>query len=122
MWALNHVEPESLDYKTMTVTDAAYKLRPEIVESAYYLRRVTGDPKYLEMGRQFLDDLVACCRVPNGYTVLTDVSTKAKGDRQHSFFLAETLKYLYLIFAPDAALDFEHTTFNTEAHPLRRTW
>ena len=39
----------------------------------------------------------------------------------HSFFLAETLKYLYLLFEPDA-LDFKHIVFNTEAHPLRKTW
>ena len=39
-----------------------------------------------------------------------------------SFFLAETLKYAYLIFAPPAALDFDAVVFNTEAHPIRRTW
>ncbi len=123
MWSNAHVEPEEWDYRTMAPTaEAGYQLRPEIIESAYYLRRTTHDPKYLEMGRQFLDDLVACCRVPNGYTTLTNVTTKDKGDRQHSFFLAETLKYLYLIFAPDDALDFGDVTFNTEAHPLRRTW
>lgn len=122
MWAKYGVEPEAWNYATMQATDPAYQLRPEIMESAYYLRRVTHDPAYLDMGRRFVDDLVACCRVPNGYTVLTSVVSKAQGDRQHSFFLAETLKYLYLIFAPDNTLDFEHVTFNTEAHPLRRTW
>lgn len=122
MWALNHVEPEELDYRTMQPTDARYALRPEIIESAYYLWHATHDPAYLEMGRRFLDDLVACCRVENGYTVLQSVVTKQKGDRMHSFFLAETLKYLYLLFAPDDTLDFDRVTFNTEAHPLRRTW
>lgn len=39
-----------------------------------------------------------------------------------SYFLTETLKYLYLLFAPDAALDLDHVVLNTEAHPLRRTW
>jgi mannosidase alpha-like ER degradation enhancer 2 len=38
-----------------------------------------------------------------------------------SYFLAETLKYLYLLFAPDETLDFDGVVFNTEAHPLRRT-
>jgi len=121
MWQLNGVEPEELDYRTMRVTDARYELRPEIIESAYYLLHDTHDPKYLEMGRTFLDGLVACCRTDTGYTTLTDVRTKAKGDRQHSFLLAETFKYLYLIFQPDA-VDFDRVTFNTEAHPLTRTW
>ena len=39
-----------------------------------------------------------------------------------SFVLAETFKYFYLLFAPSGTLDFEKVVFNTEAHPLRRTW
>ena len=36
----------------------------------------------------------------------------------HSFWFAETLKYLYLLFTPDA-LAFDDVVFNTEAHPFR---
>ena len=122
MWTLYGIEPEELDYKTMQVVRAGYQLRPEIVESAYYLYHYTKDEKYLEMGQTFLDDLVKYCRTDDGYTVLRSVVTKEKGDRMHSFLLAETLKYLYLLFAPDDTLDFNAVTFNTEAHPLRRTW
>ena len=121
MWTLHGIEPEALDYKTMTVTRAGYQLRPEIIESAYILSHYTKDPKYLEMGRTMFRDLVAHCRTDAGYTVLESVVTKKQGDLQHSFLLAETLKYLYLLFAPDA-LAFENVTFNTEAHPLRKTW
>lgn len=119
MWRLHGIEPESLNYKTMTVTGAGYQLRPEIVESAYILSHYTKDPKYLEMGRAMFRDLVTHCRTDAGYTVLRSVVTKEKGDLQHSFLLAETLKYFYLLFKPDA-LDFESVTFNTEAHPLRK--
>ena len=45
-----------------------------------------------------------------------------KGDLMPSYFLAETLKYLYLLFAPESALDLDKVVFNTEAHPLKRTW
>ena len=121
MWTLHGIEPEELDYRTMEVLGASYQLRPEIVESAYYLFHETRDPRYLEMGRTFFDALVRHCRVENGYTVLTNVVTRQKGDLQHSFLLAETFKYLYLLFAPEA-IDFDAVTFNTEAHPLRRTW
>jgi ER degradation enhancer, mannosidase alpha-like 2 len=121
MWMLNGVEPEALDYKTMAVVGAGYQLRPEMIESAYYLYRYTKDPKYLLMGQTVLDDLIKYCRTEHGYTVLRNVVTHEQGDRMHSFFLAETLKYLYLLFDPDA-LDFKHVTFNTEAHPLRKTW
>jgi mannosidase alpha-like ER degradation enhancer 2 len=119
MWNLAGIEPELIDYRSMRILDGGYPLRPEIVESAYYLRRVTGDQRYLAMGRTFFDALVAHCRTPSGYTVIKDVTTMEKGDLMPSYFLAETLKYLYLIFAPDAALDFEHVTLNTEGHPLR---
>ncbi len=120
MWNLHGIEPDLLDYRSMKVIEAGYPLRPEIVESAYYLRRATGDPRYLEMGRTFLAGLLAHCRTDAGYTVLASVVTKEKGDLMPSYFLAETLKYLYLIFAPDQALDFDHVIFNTEGHPLRR--
>jgi mannosidase alpha-like ER degradation enhancer 2 len=121
MWMLNGIEPEGIDYSTMRVTSAGYQLRPEIAESAYILSHYTKDPRYVDMGRTFFEALVQYCRVDDGYTVLQSVVTKEKGDRMHSFFLAETLKYLYLLFDPDA-LDFDQVTFNTEAHPLRRTW
>lgn len=121
MWTLHGIEPEALDYKAMKVTHAGYELRPEIVESAYYLDRYTEDPKYAAMGETILNDLIRHCRTEAGYTVLKDVVSKEKGDLMHSFFLAETLKYLYLLFSPDA-LDFDKVVFNTEAHPLRRTW
>jgi hypothetical protein len=121
MWSLHGIEPESLDYRTMTVTGAGYQLRPEIIESAYILSHYTRDPRYLEMGRTMFGDLRTHCRTDAGYTVLRSVVTKEKGDLQHSFLLAETLKYFYLLFKPDA-IDFDAVTFNTEAHPLRRTW
>jgi mannosidase alpha-like ER degradation enhancer 2 len=50
------------------------------------------------------------------------VTTKEKSDRMHSFLLAETFKYLYLLFAPASTLDFNAVIFNTEAHPIWKTW
>jgi mannosidase alpha-like ER degradation enhancer 2 len=122
MWTMTGIEPEEFDYKTGKVLAAGYQLRPEIAESAYYLFHYTKDPKYLEQGRTIFNDIVKYCRVDDGYTTLRSVVTKEKGDRMHSFLLAETFKYLYLLFAPENTIDFDKTTFNTEAHPLRRTW
>ena len=118
MWQLHGIEPEVINYKTMTATSPGYPLRPEIIESAYILRRLTNDPRYTEMGRVFLDSLVAHCRTDAGYTTLKNVVTMEKGDLMPSYFLAETLKYLYLIFAPDRVFDFKRNVFTTEAHPL----
>jgi mannosidase alpha-like ER degradation enhancer 2 len=122
MWNRYGIEPEQLDYHTMTATDPGYALRPEIIESAYYLYHFTHDPRYLRMGNAFFDSLRTYCRTDAGYAALSSVISKKKADSMESFFLAETLKYLYLLFAPPETLDFDGVTFNTEAHPLRRTW
>jgi hypothetical protein len=121
MWNLYGVEPETIDYKTMTVESPGYELRPEIVESTYYLYHCTHDRKYLAMGRTLFDDFVRYDRSDFGYAALKSVVTKQKRDDMESFVLAETFKYYYLLFDP-GALDFDAVTFNTEAHPLRRTW
>jgi mannosidase alpha-like ER degradation enhancer 2 len=119
MWNSYGIEPEVIDYSTMEVEEPGYQLRPEIAESAYYLSHATHDPKYLEMGKAIFEDLVRFCRTEHGYTVLGSVVTKEKCDLMPSYFLAETLKYLYLLFSPDETLDFDRVIFNTEAHPLR---
>jgi len=41
-------------------------------------------------------------------------------DSMESFFLGETLKYLYLLFDPDSPVDLAKHVFNTEAHPTRQ--
>ncbi len=122
MWNLHGVEPEILDYKTMRVISSAYHLRPEIVESTYYLYHFTDNPQYQRMGEKLFDDFVKYCRTEAGYAALADVVTKQKRDEMESFVLAETFKYFYLLFALPRTLDFDKIVFNTEAHPLRRTW
>jgi hypothetical protein len=63
---------------------------------------------------------VKYCRTDEGYAALSDVQKKTKKDSMESFFFAETLKYLYLLYAPESTLDFNAVIFNTEAHPLKR--
>ncbi len=120
MWNVAGVEPETLDYAKMQITSPGYELRPEIIESTYYLYHYTHDAKYLAMGRTYLDGLVKYCRTDEGYAALKDVRTKEKRDSMESFFFAETLKYLYLLFAPESTLEFDSVIFNTEAHPMKR--
>jgi mannosidase alpha-like ER degradation enhancer 2 len=122
MWNKYGIEPELFDYKKMDVVSPRFFLNPEIMESAYYLYQYTNDPHYLEMGKVFLDSLRRYCRVDDGYVELKSVVTKEPSDRMESYFFAETLKYLYLLFAPPETLDFKRTIFNTEAHPIRKTW
>ncbi|KAJ0026788.1 hypothetical protein NQD34_017788 [Periophthalmus magnuspinnatus] len=95
-------------------------LRPEVIETYMYMWRFTHDPKYREWGWEAVQALEQHCKVEGGYTGLRDVYATSPNhdDVQQSFYLAETLKYLYLLFSDDDHLPFEHWVFNTEAHPL----
>jgi len=121
MWSDFDVEPEQIDYGSMEIIHGGYVLRPENIESAYYLYHYTGDEIYLFMGRTYMESLLTYCKTDEAYAALKSVTTKEKDDSMESFFLAETLKYLYLLFAPEDTLDFEKVIFNTEAHPFRKS-
>ncbi len=60
------------------------------------------------------------CRCADGYCGLRDVdqSNPPQDENQQSFFMAETLKYLYLIFTDDDVISLDKWVFNTEAHPI----
>ncbi len=122
MWDVAGIEPDQLDYSTMKVVAPRFFLNPEIFESAYYLYSATGNPYYQKMGQALFDSLKKYCRLPEGYCELQNVITKERMDRMETYFFAETLKYLYLLFAPAKTLDFHSVIFNTEAHPIRRNW
>ena len=95
-------------------------LRPEFVESTYFLYKATKDPYYLEAGKQVLNSLQKYARVTCGYAAVRDVRTLQHEDRMDSFVISETFKYLYLLFAEeeDLFLDVSKFVFTTEAHLL----
>jgi mannosyl-oligosaccharide alpha-1,2-mannosidase len=119
MWTTFGIEPEEIDYLKMNITYEGYALRPEVIESAYYLYYFTNDSRYLYMGATFLDSLIRYCKTDAGYAALSSVAKKEKKDDMESFFFAETLKYLYLLYAPKETVDLRTTVFNTEAHPMK---
>lgn len=120
MWDLYGIEPEVLNYRSMKVVSPGYELRPEIVESTYYLYHFTADPEYRVRGQEMFDDFVKYCRTDGGYAALKSVITKRKRDSMESYVFAETFKYFYLLFAPPQTLIFNKVVFNTEGHPLKR--
>merc|ERR1719149_590238 len=97
-------------------------LRPETVESLFVLWRVTGRPIYRDWGWAIFEAFEKHCRVPGGgYSGLKDVTVAPPRHtgKMESFFTAETLKYLWLLFADTAFVPLDRWVFNTEAHPLR---
>ena len=101
-------------------------LRPETIESAFVLWRVTKKQEYRDFGWKVFNSIEKWARLPGegGYTAIhdvlfeTDAGKSNRLDRMDSFFLSETLKYLYLLFSPDSVLPLDEYVLNTEAHPL----
>lgn len=109
-------------------TSGYYILRPETVESLYYAYRLTGDTKYQDWAWQAFAQIRKLCRTGDAYAELRDVTRPDGGgfvDEMQSFWLAETLKYLYLIFAADGPVHVQgqgaknQFVYNTECHPVR---
>lgn len=84
------------------------------------MHRATGDDHYLHVGKSVLRALQQHTRVPCGYAAVNDVRTRAHEDRMDSFVLAETFKYLYMLFGEDRDLPvhLEDYVLTTEAHFL----
>jgi len=111
---------EAVEARALKANERYYILRPETVESYFYMWRITKDPKYRDWGWEAAQALEKSCRVEGGYSGIKNVYQVGgqKDDVQQSFFLAETLKYLYLLFSDDKLIDLDQWVFNTEAHPL----
>jgi mannosidase alpha-like ER degradation enhancer 2 len=119
MWVKFHIEPEEFNFRTDSITAPGYPLRPENMESCFYLYRATHDEQYLRMAKRMTDDILLKCRTTSGFAAVKDVRTMEMEDSMESFFFAETLKYAYLVFAPESTLDLKKTVFTTEAHPFK---
>ncbi|MFT3980755.1 MAG: glycoside hydrolase family 47 protein [Ferruginibacter sp.] len=119
MWTKFGMEPEEFDFSNDSIRAAYYILRPENIESCFYLYRATKDEQYLWMGKRMVDDIVQYCKTDVAFASLRSVVTKEKMNMMQSFFFAETLKYAYLLFAEEDAFRFKEAVFNTEAHPFK---
>lgn len=102
--------------------DDSFKLRPELIESLFYCWRVTHLYKARRVAWEVFESIRKYCQTEGGFTTIHDTSdeTVVYDDQQESFFLSETLKYLYLLFSDDDFFSLEDYVFTTEAHPLRR--
>ncbi|KAH7401840.1 glycoside hydrolase [Phaeosphaeria sp. MPI-PUGE-AT-0046c] len=121
------MSPEKEDWKqdfNIKPADAHNLQRPETVESLLYMWRITGDEMYREWGWEMFEAFVKHTIVENGggFTSVGNVMEvpPPKRDNMESFWLAETLKYFYLLFGPNDLLPLDQIVLNTEAHPFPR--
>ena len=119
MWTRFNIEPEEFNFMADTITSAYYILRPENLESCFYMYRLTGELKYLWQGKVMVESIIDHCKNDVGFASLKNVQTFEKTNSMESFFFGETLKYAYLIFAPKTVLDFKKVVLTTEAHPFK---
>ncbi|KAJ2812994.1 hypothetical protein H4S07_001001 [Coemansia furcata] len=106
-----------------------YLLRPELIESMFYMYRLTGKTLYADRVWKIWQGIQRNCRVPGGYvgTANVAVDDAASGtmdiiNSTESFFFAETFLYLYLTFADQDVISLDEWVFTTEAHPLSRKY
>ncbi|KAF2770729.1 putative 1,2-alpha-mannosidase [Teratosphaeria nubilosa] len=114
------------------ISDARYILRPEAIESVFLLYRITGDTKYQEAAWEMFQSITNATETAVANAALSDVRFSAEElragntggttqmDSMESFWMAETLKYFYLVFSEVQVVGLDEWVFNTEAHPFRR--
>ncbi|CAB3364923.1 Hypothetical predicted protein [Cloeon dipterum] len=102
--------------------DAHNLLRPEFIESLWYMYQLTGNKTFQDWGWTIFQAFEKYTKVTNGYTSINNVKSPSNvkpKDMMESFFLSETLKYFYLLFSDNPKLiDLDEYVFNSEAHPL----
>lgn len=116
------IEVERLPPGVTSVRDASYKLRPEALESLFVMYRITGDKTLQDSAWRMFKNIDKATRTKFGHSSINDVRhLKPKHeDKMESFWLAETLKYLYLIFSEPDHISLDDYVLSTEAHPFKR--
>uniref|UniRef100_A0A1I7VN79 alpha-1,2-Mannosidase n=1 Tax=Loa loa TaxID=7209 RepID=A0A1I7VN79_LOALO len=116
-----NMDPANIQDITVKHMDAHSLLRPEAIEAWFYLYRATGDKIYQQWGWEAFNAIESFAKLEYGYSSVNNVKRipVTHKDMMESFFLAETLKYLYLLFDDDKTdIPLDKYVFNTEGHPL----
>jgi mannosyl-oligosaccharide alpha-1,2-mannosidase len=105
-----------------SIEDRRYILRPEAIESVFIMYRVTGAKEWQDKAWRMFQAVEAVTKTDIASSAIDDVTAEkpAFTDSMESFWLAETLKYYYLIFEDPTVMSLDEFVLNTEAHPLRR--
>ncbi|KEF62649.1 mannosyl-oligosaccharide alpha-1,2-mannosidase [Exophiala aquamarina CBS 119918] len=99
-----------------------YRLRPEAIESVFIMYRMTGDESWREKGWKMFSAVDRATKTDVAHAAVKDVTSQLmeQDDTMESFWLAETLKYYYLLFSDPGLISLDEYVLNTEAHPFKR--
>ncbi|KAJ5172899.1 CAZyme family GH47 [Penicillium capsulatum] len=104
------------------ITSPEYLLRPEAIESVFIMFRLTGDDAWRKKGWKMFEAIIKHSKTETAHAAIKNVNTQkiTQKDSMESFWLAETLKYFYLLFSDTDVVDLDKYVLNTEAHPFLR--
>ncbi|KAH6891072.1 glycosyl hydrolase family 47-domain-containing protein [Thelonectria olida] len=116
------LETEKLPAGYVDMVSRDYILRPEAIESVWYMYRITGDPEWQDKGWTMFEATIKATHTEYAHSAIDDVMTYSPGvkDSMESFWTAETLKYYYLLFSEPDLISLDEWVLNTEAHPFKR--
>ncbi|KAF4774875.1 glycosyl hydrolase family 47 [Colletotrichum scovillei] len=121
-WIKDKLELEKIPPGFVNINARRYILRPEAIESVWYMYRITGDPVWQEKGWKMWEAIIKATRTEHGNSAIDDVLSEDPQpvDEMESFWIAETLKYFYLLFSTPDVVSLDDWVLNTEAHPFKR--
>ena len=103
--SLKHLSPDLVAYPNnynlyMPKDYTSFHLRPETIESLFYLYRLTKDQYYRDAAYSIFAAIRKHAKAEWGYSSVKDVNGEEDGklNEQPSYFVAETMKYLFLMF------------------------
>ena len=116
------IEDERLPPGFSRYDSKKYILRPEAIESVFYMYRITGEQHWRDAGWEMFKAVEALTRVEFGHSAIDDISKTHPEhlDGMESFWIAETLKYFYLLFDEEDSWSLDDWVLNTEAHFFKR--
>ncbi|KAL3426230.1 class I alpha-mannosidase 1a [Phlyctema vagabunda] len=121
-YVASRIRTQELPPGYVSVGSAKYILRPEAIESVWYMYRITGDKTWQDKGWKMFESIIKATSSEFGHSAIYDVLVKEtqQVDEMESFWLAETLKYFYLLYSTPDTISLDDWVLNTEAHPFRR--
>ncbi|KAN0101938.1 glycoside hydrolase family 47 protein [Hyaloscypha variabilis] len=116
------IAQQSLPPGFVSIKSRKYILRPEAIESVWYMYRITGDETWQDKGWRMFESIINATSTEYGHSAIYDVldSDHFQIDEMESFWLAETLKYFYLLYSTPDVISLDEWVLNTEAHPFKR--
>ncbi|PBP18725.1 class 1 alpha-mannosidase 1a [Diplocarpon rosae] len=116
------IKNEGLPPGFVSLRSKAYILRPEAIESVWYMYRITGDSTWQDKGWKMFESIINATSTEYGHSAIHDVTSESPfpKDEMESFWLAETLKYFYLLYSTPDTISLDEWVLNTEAHPFKR--